>query len=286
MVEINRAKLVNKNGNWVLEKISSVSTKKIESGNSIFAVRKTASYTLAFDITNLYFIDSSFPMVNHRKINLKGMQFTEILIGGYEDLGANGGNFRPTENLIEVYFDTEELMEEAKSRTYEYENILFKPQETYNPEDQMMKIKIQPLPVSAKYGKGKEMEALLAKGFGQYGKVVSVKHHKLSPGSKFYSNRATVIIIPNDELIEGIEIIPSGIDFGGITSYIDSGPALKKCLKCKKIGHLRQNCENNQKGRGQSDGDQWIQKLSSEFQNLSIDKSNKNANKNSVYDKQ
>ncbi|KXN70139.1 hypothetical protein CONCODRAFT_7381 [Conidiobolus coronatus NRRL 28638] len=77
-----------------------------------------------FDVSNLYFADSKFLRANHTKINMTGMQFTEVRINKYEH-----------------------QRHESLEHEWNFEGTTFKPLKTFNNNGHMMKIDLQPIPV-------------------------------------------------------------------------------------------------------------------------------------------
>lgn len=68
----------------------------------------------------------------------------------YEEFGANGGNYRPQNKVIEIYFEDPDGRDEALDKDYEFNNIKFEPMPTFSSEDRMIKINIHPLPMKEK----------------------------------------------------------------------------------------------------------------------------------------
>jgi hypothetical protein len=62
--------------------------------------------------------------------------------------------------------------DEALEQEWNFEGTFFKPLKTFNNDDHMMKIGLQPLPVCGEFGKGEELEEYLMKAFSTFGEPV------------------------------------------------------------------------------------------------------------------
>jgi hypothetical protein len=209
-----------------------------EAGNNAYGIIKGAAYTIAFDVSNVQFENTESAPRNIPKINMTGEEMIGKLAEHIGGNGVSGGSYRDANKILELSFFSQEekdlAMEEYRSNPFTYNGVIFRPSETYDPLTQFMRIRLRNLPNSREYGVGEVMESTLKQAFSEYGKVVSAIHHRI-PGSKtLYSYNATVILIPNNEVIDNPSIIIKEIEMGEQVVFIDLDRAPKICHLYKK----------------------------------------------------